>query len=194
MSLLYDAVQRLSSDEVGVMKRILGMDRDLRHAVWSGLARTMRSLERAPAGDPLAGLDEPLDPSEAVTSALLGEIEAHRARAILLRQCVSAAEASELVGRSRQALERARRGGKLLALRVGNQWRYPRWQFEPDAPGGAVRGLGDTIERLALSPAAAAFWLTRPSPALGGRPPIQLLRQGKRDEVLLAAEEAGRLP
>ena len=103
--------------------------------------------------------------------------------------CVSAAGSAILTGRSRQSIERLRKAGRLLALRSGNQWLYPRWQFEQDAPGGVVPGLEEVLHHLHLSAAGAAFWLLQPSERLGGAPPIQLLRRHLPEPVIQLARE-----
>ncbi|HET9225797.1 MAG TPA: hypothetical protein VFR31_03970 [Thermoanaerobaculia bacterium] len=87
-----------------------------------------------------------------------------------------------------------RRAGRLLALRVGSQWRYPQWQFDPDAPGGVVPGLEEILQQLSLSPTGAAFWLLQPSERLGRRPPIELLRRRRPGPVLQLAREQSYLP
>ena len=47
---------------------------------------------------------------------------------------LSATEVGTLLGISRQAVDKRRAGGKLLAVRSGGDWRYPEFQFA----GGAV--------------------------------------------------------
>lgn len=143
--------------------------------------------------DPLALVDEPLDTAGA-ESVALGEMEALATREGILRDCISVADAACRIGRSRQALERLRRAGRLLALRVGSQWRYPLWQFEPDAPGGVTPGLEEVLQQLSLSPVGAAFWLLHPAERLGGRPPIELLRRRRLEPVLELAREQSFLP
>ena len=123
----------------------------------------------------------------------LAEAQATEARLALLRDCLSADDAARLTRRSRQALERLRRLGRVLALREGNQWRYPRWQFDPDAPGGVLPGLAETLEELRLSPVGAAFWLNRRVERLRGTP-IQLLRARRVEPVVAAAREQGERP
>src|SRR5215207_5125891 len=81
--------------------------------------------------DPLSAADEPLDSAEAAEALGAAESEANVARQRVLRDCVGVAEAAQLAGRSRKTLERMRRTGRLLAIQTGQQWLYPRWQFEP---------------------------------------------------------------
>lgn len=136
--------------------------------------------------DPLSVVDEPLD--ESVTQA---EAES---QAVREEESVGAAEAARRTDRSRQSIERLRRAGRLLGLRVGAQWRYPLWQFSSDTPGGIVPGLGEVLGALALSPAGAGFWLLKPAERLGGQAPIDLLRQFRPDPVIELAREHSFLP
>jgi len=127
-------------------------------------------------------------------AGLWAKQEANATREAVLRESVNVAEAAYRVGRSRQAIERLRRQGRALALRVRQQWRYPVWQLDPDAPGGIVAGLGEVLQGLDLSPLGAAYWLRRPHPKLGDASPIEVLRRGRREEVVSLAQQAGHMP
>jgi len=153
----------------------------------------MRLVTRAAGKDPLSGLDEPLAAAEAAQVVALAEAQAAETRVEVLKECVSANQAARLTRRSRQSLERFRRVGRVLALREGNQWRYPRWQFDPDAPGGVVPGLREVLAELRLSPAGAGYWLTRRHERLKASP-IQLLRARRLESVVVAAREQGQRP
>jgi hypothetical protein len=176
---------RLDPDEVGVERR---------RAVAEGLRRAIRQHLSRPPADPLADVDDPIDPSEAAAATAWADFEAHTHRQRLLRDCVSAEEAGRLTGRSRQAIERQRQAGHMVALRVGRQWRYPVWQLDADGPGGIVPGLAEVLKHLQRSPAAAALWLSTAVPELDGQTPIQLLRKHEGDRVVRLAEHQGYLP
>lgn len=163
-------------------------------ALVGGLTEAMMAVARASGRDPLSAVDDSLLPApEASRAVALAEAEAAEARRALLAECVGAEEAARLARRSRQALERFRRAGRVLALREGNQWRYPRWQFDPDAPGGAVPGLREVLAELRLSPVGAGYWLTRRHERLKA-PPIELLRARRLEAALQAAREHGQRP
>lgn len=159
----------------------------------AGLMEAMDFMTRAGVGDPLSRLDDPLTRAEAARAVSLAEAQAVETRSYLLQECVSADEAGQLTRRSRQSLERFRRARRVLALREGNQWRYPRWQFDADAPGGIVSGLAEVLRELPLSPSGAAYWLTRRHGRLKASP-IQLLQARKIEAVVQAAREEGELP
>lgn len=161
-----------------------------RSEIVAGLTKAIDLVAQLPLEDPLRDLDAPLSLRDASASVARAEAEATRTRRALLGECVPAEEAARLTRRSRQSLERFRRDGRVLALREGNQWLYPRWQFEADAAGGVVQGLGAVVRELRLSPAGAAYWLSREDPRLG-QAPIALLRAGRREEVLEAARALG---
>lgn len=193
-----NASQSLSKDELEVIAALLefvrtGASMKQRTALSRGIVSAIKTVQGA-AHDPLAEVDEPMHAREAVAEVALAETEAQTHRETLLKDCISAAAAAALTGRSRQSIERLRRADRLMALRLGNQWLYPRWQFEPDAPGGVLPGLEDVLRHLHLSSAGAAFWLLQPSERLGGAPPIQLLRRHHPEPVIQLAREHSYMP
>lgn len=193
------AAQVLSRSEFEVVEELLalttaGISTERRTAFCQGLVRALESLlQDAESEDPLAGVDQPLEPLEALETLCHATEESRSVREQLLRDSISVAEAAELTGRSRQVLERQRRSGRLLALRRRNQWRYPRWQFDPDASGGVVSGLTEVLESLGLSPVGTAYWLSQPREELGGKSPIVLLHQRRTEPVLALAREHGQM-
>lgn len=191
------ASQALSSAELEVVASLVdfaqtGAPMKKRSAVSRGIVRAIRTIQEA-KDDPLAEVDEPMDVAESAEELVLAEVEIQANRESILKDCVSAGAAAELIGRSRQAIERLRRMESLLALRSGNQWRYPRWQFEPDAPGGVLPGLGEVLQSLHLSPAGAAFWLLRRSDRIGASP-LDLLRRHRPEPVIQLAREQSYMP
>jgi hypothetical protein len=162
-------------------------------ALVASLTEAMKLLARGHGTDPLSGVDGPLSSAEAARAVALAEAQATESRGVLLLDCVSADDAARLTRRSRQSLERFRRAGRVLALREGHQWRYPRWQFDPDAAGGILPGLDETLRALRLSPAGAGYWLTHRHERLKDSP-IQLLRRGRVEPVVQAAREQGERP
>lgn len=193
------AAQVLSRAEFEVVEGLLalttaGVAPERRSALCQGLVHAIESLQEAESEDPLAQVDDPLDPREALEALYHSTEESRAVREQLLRDSISVAEAAELTGRSRQALERQRRAGRLLALRRRNQWRYPRWQFDPDIPGGVLSGLSEIVESLGLSPVGAAYWLSQPREELDDKPPFVLLHQRRTDQVLALAREQGHMP
>ncbi len=192
------ASRDLSNDEIKVVVSLLdvanaGTPMKKRSSLSRGLVSAIKTVQEADH-DPFAEVDDPMSPAEAVEALLWAESEMQANREILLKDSVSVAEAAALIGRSRQSIERLRQDDRLLALRAGRQWRYPRWQFEPDAPGGVLPGLEEVIRNLQLSPSGAAFWFLQPSERLGGVPPIELLRRHHPEPVIQLAWEQSLMP
>jgi hypothetical protein len=192
------ASRDLSNEEFQVVVSLLdvasgGTSMKKRSSLSRGIVSAIKAVQRAES-DPFAEVDDPMSTSEAVEALLEAEGEIQSNREILLKDSVSSAEAATLIGRSRQSVERLRRDGRFLALRVGSQWRYPRWQFEPDAPGGVLPGLEEVLQNLQLSPAGAAFWLLQPAERLDGAPPIELLRRHRPEPVIQLAREQSLMP
>ena len=197
--LALQAARHLTEEDLEVVRGLMalrtsGITPQRRRAVSRGLSRTLSAIATAAPRDPLAVVDEPLNAADGAAAVLEAELEAQERRETLLQDCIGAANAARLTGRSRQSLERLRRSRRALALRVRNQWRYPAWQFDPDALGGVVRGLAEVLARLPLSPAGAALWLTRRMDELDGRSPIEELRRDHLDAVVRLADEQASLP
>jgi len=82
-----------------------------------------------------------------------------------------------LGGISRQAVDKRRRAGQLLAMRAGADWRYPAAQADRD--GTVPDGLSSIIQAMAsVSPWVTLDFLLTPDTALGGLSPLNALRRG----------------
>jgi hypothetical protein len=144
--------------------------------------------------DPLDAVDEPMSLADKIRAQVQADQGVETSRTMVLSESLSAEEAAEKSGRSRQNLEAMRRKGQALALRVGQQWRYPAYQFDQDAVGGILPGIREVLASRSMSPAGVALWLILPAPVLKDARPIDLLRQGRTREVVQAAEELGYAP
>ena len=91
---------------------------------------------------------------------------------------------------SRQAVDKRRRGGKLLALpRGGHRWVFPAWQV---ARGRTVPGLEDVLSALGgRDPWTSLIFFVTPNRLLNDRSPLQALRAGDLAAVVRAAEGYG---
>ncbi|MDX8441108.1 antitoxin Xre/MbcA/ParS toxin-binding domain-containing protein [Mesorhizobium australafricanum] len=84
----------------------------------------------------------------------------------------------------RSTLHRWQRRGEVVALRKGGRKHvFPLAQFVDGRP---VPGISDVLSAIA-SPRLAWFWLSRPSPELDGRVPIEMLREDMVEDVVRAA-------
>lgn len=128
--------------------------------------------------------------SEPLLRARLRGVEQKRGILRAEGGAVSAEEAGELIGISRQAVDKARREGRLLAVNVGRTWRYPLWQF---VDGEVLRGLSQVLRALKTEGpwVRGAFFLDRNS-RLGNESPLDLLRKSRVDEVVRAARAYGQ--
>ncbi|WP_348631167.1 hypothetical protein [Mesorhizobium sp. WSM3224] len=84
----------------------------------------------------------------------------------------------------RSTLHRWQRRGEVVALRKGGRKHvFPLAQFVDGRP---VPGISDVLAAI-TSQRLAWFWLSRPSPELDGRIPIEMLRQDMVEDVVRAA-------
>jgi hypothetical protein len=124
-----------------------------------------------------------------LATTLLEQDVADRAWSGQVGPCLTQSDTARLLGKSEQATSKDRR---LLRVRTrSGRVAYPLVQFEGRAP---VAGLGKVLA--ALEPAADALtalaWLTGVHRSLGGRRPIDALRDGDADEVLAVAARFAR--
>jgi hypothetical protein len=90
---------------------------------------------------------------------------------------LSAGEVGELLGISRQAVDKRRRAGGLLALRQGGDWRYPRCQFA-EAEHEVIAGLPKVLDAFSKAgPWVTLDFLLAPDDTLGGKAPLEALRE-----------------
>ncbi|TGP51370.1 DUF2384 domain-containing protein [bacterium M00.F.Ca.ET.230.01.1.1] len=84
----------------------------------------------------------------------------------------------------RSTLHRWQRRGEVIGLRKGGRKHvFPLAQFVDGRP---VPGISEVLSAI-TNPRLAWFWLTRPSPELDGRVPIEMLRDDMVEDVLRAA-------
>lgn len=181
------------------------------------LARAMRSLaEMATRLDAGALSDAAAAPSD--LSVLLGALEkpgmiepyrqdaplaAARLRGLRARRelleaeggTLGASAVADLLGLSRQAVDKRRQARRLLALSTGRRgYAYPAWQFGEQ---GVLRGLPEVLAALGDDdPWMKLSFFLQPHAMLddGGTPtsPLTALRAGQLDAVLRAARAFGR--
>jgi hypothetical protein len=103
---------------------------------------------------------------------------------------LTAEQVAQMIGISRQAVEKRRRAGRLVALATGRHgYRYPVWQF---SDSGTLPGLEEVLD--VLTPhdewMQTVFFVSR-NPRLGHRAPLDLLKTGQLTAVLEAAQLYG---
>ncbi len=118
-------------------------------------------------------------------------------RARLSASCgglLSATEAARVLGGiSRQAVDKRRRAGQLLAVQIGGDWRYPGVQFGRD--GVVPRALAIVLSK-ALASGMGAWsvldFLLAPEPALAGRSPADVLHAGPDGREIIRLLDAAQ--
>ena len=94
-------------------------------------------------------------------------------------------EIERLLGVGRTTLHRWVKTGAVVALLRGERkLSYPLDQFVDSRP---LEGLADVV-RLAPSPRGAWLWMRQPNGSLGGKTPLACLHDGRRTEVIQAAQ------
>jgi hypothetical protein len=116
-----------------------------------------------------------------------------RARDDLLRAeggTISAEQAGEILSITRQAVDKRRRTGRLLALDTGRRgYAYPVWQFRAR---GLLDGLPEALAALAgHDPWMQAAFFLQGNAYLDGERPLDALRRGDGAAVLRAAQAHG---
>ena len=118
--------------------------------------------------------------------ARIRAIKAKRALLATEGGTVRAAEVSQLLGITRQGVDKRRTSGLLLALSAGQRgYRYPLWQFGAD---GTIAGLERVLQALKdCDPWTQVHFMLTGDARLGGQRPLDVLREGRADEVARAA-------
>ena len=110
-------------------------------------------------------------------------------RAAILRDpsMLTGEAAAERLGVSRETINKRAQQGKLLALEFGKRGkRYPEWQFEDGVAGAALESV---LKALGSVDAWQRFrFFSQAQVALGGRTPIEALRQRMAERVVREAE------
>ena len=173
---------------------------------WRAAVEAVRQLDAAERGA-LLGNTSTIDPYEQqVVQALVEGLEvdpyaqhvahatalarAFARRRMLLADALTTPEVAALYHASRQMPLDRLRAGTLLAIREHGDWRFPAWQFDPQAPDGVVAGLPQVLAALPTSSLLRAAWLTAWHPALHATP-INALRSGQIDAVVHEARAVG---
>jgi hypothetical protein len=103
---------------------------------------------------------------------------------------LTSAQVAEILGISRQAVDKRRASYQLLALTQGKRgYSYPKFQFEEDK---TIKGLEQVLPQLKeLDPWMQMVFFTSPHERLQGKTPINCLHKGMVNEVVAAASGYG---
>ncbi|MGI8876709.1 MAG: hypothetical protein ACR2KP_20770 [Egibacteraceae bacterium] len=150
----------------------------------------MRALIREGEAVSVAELFESASPeARALVTTLLEQDVADRDWAAQVGPCLTQADAARLLGKSEQATAK---DARLLRVKTrSGRVAYPVVQFEGR---GVLPGIGAVLAIVA--PVADALtilaWLTGTQRALGGRRPVDALRDGDADDVIALASRFAR--
>jgi len=147
------------------------------------LSALVRFLASPAAAGILAKSTHPL------AASLMRGVERRRQLLAMEEGTASGQEIAEALGISRQAVDKRRRAGDLLAVPSGSgDWRYPWWQLKE---GKVLPGF----EKIMAALGGASPWLRMdfflsPDERLDGRRPLDALRSGGKGEIELVLQSA----
>ncbi len=150
----------------------------------SDLSTLLRALEH-PAAQSALVAEDPL---------ALARLRGLRARAALLQAeggTLGASALAELLGISRQAVDKRRRAGTLLGILTGRHgYYYPAWQL--NGRRGMLPGLAEVLQALGdLDPWMQLAFMINGNARLDNEAPLALLRRGEIAPVIRAAHAFG---
>jgi hypothetical protein len=138
----------------------------------SELARLEAAATAAPGDD----LDErfwgPAPDSVSAVKAVVADLSDQFAqRRQLAQDGISRDDAAELLGITPQSVTSKLTSGKLVGIKVGREWRLPRWQFDADNATGVLPDLHELQAVFPGGPISLTNWITRAQPDFDGRTP-----------------------
>lgn len=149
-------------------------------------------LEQAVTVSPDDGLDErfwgpapdPVTAAEAVVADLTDQFAQRRE---LAANSFTREAAADLLGISAQSVTDRLESGKLVGIKMGREWRLPRWQFDADNTTGALPDLDVLQAAFPGGPVSLSRWIMRPHPEFGGRTPREeAIANGSRSVIDVA--------
>jgi hypothetical protein len=143
----------------------------------------LNALSASPLASESAG-DDPL------AAAKFRGLERKRQLVEAAGGVLSSERVAELLGITRQAVDKRRAQNQLVALTQGKRgYSYPCFQFED---GKALRGLEEVLQELkAFDPWMQLAFFVNPNDRLSGITPSAALRAGNQSDVLRAARSYG---
>ena len=106
-----------------------------------------------------------------VQAALRGDAPIRQQRRDLAANSIGREAAAELLGISPQSVTDKLESRKLVGIKVGREWRLPRWQFDPDNTTGTLPELNVLQAAFPGGPVSLSRWMMRPNPEFDGRTP-----------------------
>lgn len=140
----------------------------------------LQRLEAAATAEPTDDLDErfwgPAPDSVTAVKAVVADLgEQFSQRRRLAAESISRDDAAELLGIAAQSVTSKLASGKLIGIKVGREWRLPRWQFDPDNTSGVLPDLDVLQAAFPGGPVSLSKWIARAQPDFDGRTPREEL-------------------
>ena len=131
-----------------------------------------------------------LSSEDPVLAAKLKGLELRRDMLKIAGGALTSEKVAEILGVSRQAVDKRRVAGQILALTQGRRgYSYPGFQFDD---GKILNGLEQVLENLrSVDPWMQLRFFTCPNERLDEKTPIEVLQKGKLRDVIAAASIYG---
>ncbi|HYO01838.1 MAG TPA: DNA-binding protein [Mycobacterium sp.] len=115
---------------------------------------------------------DPVTSVEAVVADLREQFSHRRQMAA---DSISRDAAAELLGIAAQSVTAKLDSRKLVGIKVGREWRLPRWQFIPDNISGVLPDLDILQEAFPGGPVSLSQWMTATNPEFDGQTPREAM-------------------
>lgn len=134
----------------------------------------------------IAGDDYTDEPSWHLELANLHRLYERRRR--LLAKSLTSTEVADLLDwKTRKTIHDKLKAQDILGIKDKGIYRFPVWQFDPEGDDGILDGLPQVLKALEVSDFTKLNWLSKPHPAFDNQTPIEMLKQGKIDDVMVEA-------
>ena len=108
----------------------------------------------------------------------------YQRRRELLTSSITTPQVAKLIGcQAITTVHDRRKANTLLAIKDHGVYKFPLWQFDPEGDDGVIDGLPEILKTLQISNFAKLNWLTKPLRAFNNQTPVEILKQGDRDEI-----------
>ncbi len=112
----------------------------------------------------------------------------YQRRQELLKNSLTSTEVAELLQcKTRKTVHDRLKANSLLGIKDRGVYRFPIWQFDPEGDDGVLDGLPEVLRVLETSDFTKLNWLVKPHLAFAGQTPIEMLKQGRVEDVIVEA-------
>ncbi|MEO1004557.1 MAG: hypothetical protein AAFW67_01640 [Cyanobacteria bacterium J06638_38] len=80
---------------------------------------------------------------------------------------------------------------RILGIKDKGVYKYPLWQFDPEGDDGILDGLPGVLDALDVSDFVKLNWFCKPHLAFEGQTPVEMLKQGEVEAVVVEARAVG---